>query len=563
MILSYGPSPLGKLSSTELRLFINLMYLIRGSRQKGLQWSFTFKQLKKTSHYNQSNQHLVENLRRIHNKLPVIKIKRANTMSVAPVWDSMDLLEKTQQIILQGNVHFMELLSTTKQWTLQQLEIFNKLRSVYSENIYRLIIEHEEAGHLRLPIEQLYEQLNLSESYQGNQSNINSRVLAPVKKELGAVFPDFKIKTERGDNRGHPVTAYDFIWDSSADRKQGEKKQLRQRPSLPEDTYLSETPKLANTWTGLFGEPSQTTAERLKLMVDEYGPRKVEARLKQLGNIMIPTVLTMLESSLEYDTGRLPSIKNDRAMEKSKQGEELDTEPAPSNYLPLRLQPNDLVSAFGGLNLIQHKIMDVCFSRVTDSQTVWLPIADILNALGMVGTAQNVQLIIDNFWKLVTWAPLMQVVRPTGRVVKRSARIFASGKYANNQLVYRISPQAMPLVKELQKCYDNNYWEVVPRVQHAGTLSLLKLWHIAKPDKWDPAHNHLPSARLKFTPGEIGKIFVGKDHPLPTIELYDEAINTATQELQGIYAPNVGTLEEEYFGRDNLLKKCIRIMAQD
>ncbi len=74
----------------------------------------------------------------------------------------------------------------TREYTLFEHQEFVSIKSIYSKNCYRLLKQFKSTRFLKLPIEKFRNLLDIPEKY--NMSDINKRVLNPIKKELILLF---------------------------------------------------------------------------------------------------------------------------------------------------------------------------------------------------------------------------------------------------------------------------------------------------------------------------------------------------------------------------------------
>lgn len=291
-------APLGKYNSNELKIFVNLVHLMRDlHKEDDYLQVLTFRQLKRASNYDLSNWHLVKDLKGVMDKIRGVQVDRGGVIWQMPFWNAIEASRSKQLVEVRMNNQFMKLVNESKPWTSHQLDQFNSLQSVYSRNLYYLILRSQATNHLRLSFTQFCEQLALPESYRESRSNINSRVLKPIKKDLTTILTGFEIKPVLGKKLGHPIIAYSFAWKTDITQETDESQQL-DRPTAG-DAKQDKYSQLATTWAQYFGQPDQLTATKLKLMADEYGSKRVSQQIEQFGRITAPTVLKAIESSLK------------------------------------------------------------------------------------------------------------------------------------------------------------------------------------------------------------------------------------------------------------------------
>lgn len=348
--------PLGRLNANELNLFISL---VQQSYQKGTRkLNLTFKQLQSLSKYDRSTSNFVKDLMKTNSKLLSINAYTddGDTITQFACWELFQIQKSKQLLTVQVNPHFQKLFNDLSHWTRFQLAQFNDLRSAYAKNMFRLIKQYRTVGRLKLTKEELFKQLDLPKTYQKKTSNIQTRVLNPIKEELTPVIRGLAIKTIRGAGRGRPVVGYEFTWhpeaknaddfekgryadqrmkldniDLNSDLTPKEKARAYDRvlgyklgttdPKLWQEVDGSEDDKaevekqltekekfdqyreLLKSWVQYFNKLDMKTTGKLKALLDVYGLDDVKAQIKRyasLGslNVDTPTLLEMIENSL-------------------------------------------------------------------------------------------------------------------------------------------------------------------------------------------------------------------------------------------------------------------------
>lgn len=351
--------PLGRLNSNELNLFITL---VQQSYQKGTQkLKFSFTQLQSLSKYERSTSNFVKDLMKTNKKLLEINAYTddGDTITQFACWNVFQIQRSKQILTVQVNPLFQKLFNDLSHWTRFQLAQFNSLQSAYAKNMFRLIKQYRTVGRLKLTKEELFKQLDLPKTYQKKTSNIQTRVLNPIKEELTPVIRGLAIKTIRGAARGRPVVGYEFTWhpeaknaddfekgryadqrmkldniDLNLDLTPKEKARAYDRvlgyklgttdPKLWQEVDGSEDDKaevekqltekekfeqrreLFKSWLQYFGRLGEKITGKLTALLEEYGLDAVKAQIKRYGslnslNIDMPTLLEMIENSLKQE----------------------------------------------------------------------------------------------------------------------------------------------------------------------------------------------------------------------------------------------------------------------
>ena len=361
-IVKYGNRlntiPLGKLNANELNLFISL---VQQSYQKGTRTLvYDFDKLKVLSKYDRSNERFVKDIMRTNSKLLSINayIDDGVTIKQFACFNTFEINRGKQTLKVAVNPDFQGLFNDLSHWTRFQLAQFNDLHSAYAKNMFRLIKQYRTVGRLKLTKEELFKQLDLPKTYQKKTSNIQTRVLNPIKEELTPVIRGLAIKTIRGAGRGRPVVGYEFTWhpeaknaddfekgryadqrmkldnidlnsdltpkekaraydrvlgyklgttdpklwkevDGSADKEEVEKQ-------LTEKEKFDQYRELLKSWLQYFGHLGEKITGKLKALLNEYGLDNVKAQIKRYGsldslNIDLSTLLDMIENSLKQE----------------------------------------------------------------------------------------------------------------------------------------------------------------------------------------------------------------------------------------------------------------------
>lgn len=362
-IVKYGNRlntiPLGKLNANELNLFISL---VQQSYQKGTRTLvYDFDKLKALSKYDRSNERFVKDIMRTNSKLLSINayIDDGVTIKQFACFNTFEINRAKQTLKVAVNPDFQGLFNDLSHWTRFQLAQFNDLHSAYAKNMFRLIKQYRTVGRLKLTKEELFKQLDLPKTYQKKTSNIQTRVLNPIKEELTPVIRGLAIKTIRGAGRGRPVVGYEFTWhpeannaddfekgryadqrmkldniDLNPDLTPKEKARAYDRvlgyklgttdPKLWQEVDGSEDDKaevekqltekekfdqrreLFKSWLQYFGRLGEKITGKLTALLEEYGLDAVKAQIKRYGslnslNIDMPTLLEMIENSLKQE----------------------------------------------------------------------------------------------------------------------------------------------------------------------------------------------------------------------------------------------------------------------
>ena len=150
------------------------------------------------------------------------------------------------------------------------------------------------------------------------------------------------------------------------------------------------------------------------------------------------------------------------------------------NYLVV--QANDLAKAFGNLKAFEHKVLDFCFSSVSQdskvTDTFQIHSLDIMKHFGLTRNGQNYKRIAEAFSKLnENTALYIPETLPDGRRSIIMTQLFSRIRFVEDGLVeFKFSEDAAPLVFELKKNYYSFQLAELARIKSKYALILMKLW---------------------------------------------------------------------------------------
>lgn len=352
--------PLGRLNAVQLNFF---MTLVQQSYSKGTNvLHLPFSKLKELSKYQPTaNDRFIKDLMSTNSKLLELNIwqRVGHKIVQFACFDKFEIDPEVCELTVSVKPEFLYLFNDLSRWTRFQLAQFTSLHSTYSKNMFRLIKQYRTVGRLKLSKEELFKQLDLPKTYLKKTSNIQTRVLTPIKEELTPLIRGLAIKTIRGSGRGRPVTGYEFTWqpeakdadDFSKGRYADERKKLDNidlnadltpkekaraydrvlglklgttnsdlwqeangsevnseevEKQLTEKEKSDQRRELFKSWLQYFGHLGGTINGKLTALLEEYGLDAVKSQIKRYGslnslNIDMPTLLDMIENSLKQE----------------------------------------------------------------------------------------------------------------------------------------------------------------------------------------------------------------------------------------------------------------------
>ena len=206
--------PLRKFTPTEMNLFS----IISRMQDKGDQIvRFSFEQLKELSAYKPTaNRRFIDDIESTYEKLLGLHFSRISSSGLRRqmfvMFTKFDINGEDESPYVDIQIHEMAipLLNNLEQWVRYSLTEFRELQSGYSKTMFRLLKQFRTTGYAEFKIEDFKELLDIPKSYR--QSEINTRVLKPIREELTPIFKALTIRKKYGKGRGKPVIAYTFTW---------------------------------------------------------------------------------------------------------------------------------------------------------------------------------------------------------------------------------------------------------------------------------------------------------------------------------------------------------------
>lgn len=349
--------PLGKLNAIELNLFITL---VQRAYQKGTSKQvYSFTKLKSLSKYERSTSNFVKDIMRTNSKLLSINAYTDDGVTVTQFscFNFFQINRKEQTLTVAINPLFQGLFNDLKNWTRFQLEQFNNIKSAYAKNLYRLIKQYRTVGRLKLTKKELFQQLNIPDSYKKYPSNIKLRILTPIKEELAPIIRGIAISEVHGSGTGKPIVAYIFTWHPEAknaddfskghyldkskmlenidlnndltpkekgrayDRvlgltlgttdssrwkiADGSKSKAQVQREMSEQESLEQFNDLIKTWVKYFPETPMSITGKLQELLEKFGLENLKNQIERYsvfrGSIDTKKIVEMIENSLKQD----------------------------------------------------------------------------------------------------------------------------------------------------------------------------------------------------------------------------------------------------------------------
>ncbi len=112
---------------------------------------------------------------------------------------------KAETVRVSVNPDLVGVLNQLSTWTRFSLEQFARLNSTYAKTMFRLLKQYRTVGKRKFSIEEFKGLLDIPKSYQ--LSDIDKRVLKPIREELAPIFKGLSIRKLRS-GRGSKVIGF-------------------------------------------------------------------------------------------------------------------------------------------------------------------------------------------------------------------------------------------------------------------------------------------------------------------------------------------------------------------
>ncbi|MFC7198570.1 replication initiation protein [Halospeciosus flavus] len=201
--------PFRKFTSLEMNLFFSIVSRMRDQELHTVE--FSFDQLRELSQYKPtSTKRFVDDLENTYRKMLQLTIGRrsSSVREFFVLFTGFKIDSENETVNIKVNEDLRGILNELNVWTRYSLKEFNSLKSTYSKTIFRLLKQYRTTGYLDLNMEDFKELLDLSDSY--TLTNIDKRVLKPIKEELPAYFKNLSIEKKKSKKRGNKVIGFIF-----------------------------------------------------------------------------------------------------------------------------------------------------------------------------------------------------------------------------------------------------------------------------------------------------------------------------------------------------------------
>ena len=116
--------------------------------------------------------------------------------------------KKNRTITVKANPDFLDFFLPSSRFTYISLTEFCSLKTMYSKRLYSLLKQFRNTGYRRVSVERFREYMDATSKTYDDFAQLRRRVITPAVNELieKKIFPNLKVKEEKGDNGNKVVT---------------------------------------------------------------------------------------------------------------------------------------------------------------------------------------------------------------------------------------------------------------------------------------------------------------------------------------------------------------------
>lgn len=219
-LLKYDPElntiPLRKFKPVEMDLLFAVLTQVKDKGDSLV--VLPFERLKNISSYSPTaTKRFVADVYSVADKLLSLRFGRTSksglTLERFVLFTKFSVIaENTDQPRLEVQVfdEAIPLLNDLTRWVRFNYSDFVKLNSTYAKTMFRLLKQYRTTGFVSYKRDDFYELLSIPKSYRYNQTNLDARVLKPIKTELSPLFRGLNIKKIYSSKRGNPIKEFRF-----------------------------------------------------------------------------------------------------------------------------------------------------------------------------------------------------------------------------------------------------------------------------------------------------------------------------------------------------------------
>ncbi|HDA5091589.1 TPA: RepB family plasmid replication initiator protein [Staphylococcus aureus] len=215
---------LNHFDSMETNMFFVLCNRLKEQNTRLIEISF--KDIKRLINYKStSKERFIKDVEALYNKIFGLTYRREtdNEIEVFVLFTKVRIDKQNEVVQVGVNPDLAYILNDiTGNFTKFELNDLVKLQSTYSKNMFRILKQYRHTGYFKIRIDDFRERLNIPQSYR--MSNIDQKVLKPIIRELGTIFPELNINKIKA-KRGRKIEWIEFIF--KAEKRVHSKKQSK------------------------------------------------------------------------------------------------------------------------------------------------------------------------------------------------------------------------------------------------------------------------------------------------------------------------------------------------
>ncbi|WP_288530536.1 replication initiation protein [uncultured Secundilactobacillus sp.] len=200
--------PLRKFNSREMNIFFSIASRVRDKGDDTV--TLTFNELKSLSKNSRHGKEFVADLSSTYDKMLSINAWSDNGDDIVKfvAFTKYHISRSKETVDIAVNPDFRGLFNDLSQWTRFSLKQFADLDSTYAKTMFRLLKQYRTVGRRQFNVEDFRDLLDIPDSYRS--SDIDKRVLKPIKEELAPIFKGLAVQKKRGSGRGGRLASYTF-----------------------------------------------------------------------------------------------------------------------------------------------------------------------------------------------------------------------------------------------------------------------------------------------------------------------------------------------------------------
>ena len=197
----------------------------------------------------------------------------------------------------------------------------------------------------------------------------------------------------------------------------------------------------------------------------------------------------------------------------------------------LVVQGNDLAKSFGGLKSFEQRVLDYCFSFVSENDTAdkmyEVSVLEVIRHFGLSASGNSYQRVAKALKTLnENTALYLPKTLPSGERGILMTQLFDTLFFGEAGTVqFQFSPNAAPLVFDLKKNFYSFHLQELARIHGKYGLILLKLWESYR-------HGHEVTTTITGSTEDWQGWFLGKEKRITAGRFYTNVLKRATEELE-------------------------------